>query len=87
MKNALLLTPLGFAVALALAGCAQQSQQPQSQQPQSQQPQSQQPQSQQQAPTPAKRWLAGDHHIHTHYSVKWDNSVFPPKPIIGGDAK
>ena len=38
-------------------------------------------------PVTAKRWLAGDHHIHTHYSVKWDNSVFPPKPIIGGDAK
>lgn len=79
MKNALLLTPLGFAVAvaLALAGCAQQSQQSQSLQSQNlQQPQ-----------VPAKRWLAGDHHIHTHYSVKWDNSVFPPKPIIGGDAK
>lgn len=38
-------------------------------------------------PVTTKRWLAGDHHIHTHYSVKWDNSVFPPKPIIGGDAK
>lgn len=40
-------------------------------------------------PVPAapKRWLAGDHHIHSHYSVKWDNSVFPPKPILGGDAK
>lgn len=36
---------------------------------------------------PPKRWLAGDHHIHTHYSVKWDTSVFPPKPILGGDAK
>jgi hypothetical protein len=34
-----------------------------------------------------KSWLAGDHHIHSHYSVKWDNSVFPPAPIIGGDAK
>jgi len=46
-----------------------------------------QQQSQQQAPAQPKRWLAGDHHIHTHYSVKWDNSVFPPRPIIGGDAK
>ena len=72
MKHALLLTPLSLAVALSLAGCALQGQQPQSQQ---------------QAPKPEKRWLAGDHHIHTHYSVKWDNSVFPPKPIIGGDAK
>jgi hypothetical protein len=77
MKHALLLTPLSLVVALSLAGCALQGQQPQGQQLQSQQ----------QAPTPAKRWLAGDHHIHTHYSVKWDNSVFPPKPIIGGDAK
>jgi hypothetical protein len=34
-----------------------------------------------------KSWLAGDHHVHTHYSVKWDNSVFPPAPILGGDAK
>lgn len=40
-----------------------------------------------QAAKPPPRWLAGDHHIHTHYSVTWDNSVFPPKPIIGGDAK
>ena len=36
---------------------------------------------------PGKSWLAGDHHVHTHYSVKWDNSVFPPAPILGGDAK
>lgn len=77
MKNTLFLTLSGFAVALALAGCAQQSQQSEGQQSQSQP----------QAATSAKRWLAGDHHIHTHYSVKWDNSVFPPKPIIGGDAK
>ncbi|WP_337879499.1 phosphoesterase [Rheinheimera sp.] len=34
-----------------------------------------------------KSWLAGDHHVHTHYSVKWDNSVFPPAPVLGGDAK
>lgn len=34
-----------------------------------------------------KSWLAGDHHVHTHYSVRWDTSVFPPAPIIGGDAK
>lgn len=33
-----------------------------------------------------RQWLAGDHHVHTHYSVRWDTSVFPPKPIIGGDA-
>ncbi|MBY0417421.1 MAG: hypothetical protein K2W88_05090, partial [Pararheinheimera sp.] len=34
-----------------------------------------------------KSWLAGDHHVHSHYSVKWDSSVFPPAPILGGDAK
>ena len=33
-----------------------------------------------------RQWLAGDHHVHTHYSVRWDSSVFPPTPIIGGDA-
>ncbi len=33
-----------------------------------------------------KQWLAGDHHIHGTYSAKWDNSVTPPAPIIGGDA-
>ena len=38
-------------------------------------------------PDHAKRWLAGDHHVHSHYSVKWDTSVFPPAPVIGGDAK
>lgn len=36
--------------------------------------------------TDSRQWLAGDHHVHTHYSVRWDNSVFPPAPIIGGDA-
>ncbi|WP_031566040.1 phosphoesterase [Rheinheimera texasensis] len=77
MKNVLFFTPLSLAVALSLTGCAQQSQQSEGQQSQSQP----------QAAKPAKHWLAGDHHIHTHYSVKWDNSVFPPKPIIGGDAK
>lgn len=33
------------------------------------------------------QWLAGDHHVHSHYSVRWDQTVFPPKPILGGDAK
>ncbi|MDC8831909.1 phosphoesterase [Alteromonas gilva] len=32
------------------------------------------------------QWLAGDHHIHSHYSVGWDRSVSPPKPILAGDA-
>lgn len=32
------------------------------------------------------RWLAGDHHIHSRYSVGWDDSTDPPSPVIGGDA-
>lgn len=32
------------------------------------------------------RWLAGDHHIHSRYSVGWDREVDPPEPLIGGDA-
>lgn len=39
------------------------------------------------AAAPATQWLAGDHHVHTHYSVKWDTSRFPPAPVLGGDAK
>ena len=38
-------------------------------------------------------WLAGDHHIHSRYSVGWDRAADPseerttdPTPIIGGDA-
>ena len=34
----------------------------------------------------AKRWLAGDHHIHSRFSVGWDTSEDPPAPKIGGDA-
>ena len=30
-------------------------------------------------------WLAGDHHIHSEYSVGWEETD-PPKPIIGGEA-
>lgn len=33
-----------------------------------------------------RQWLAGDHHIHSRFSVGWDRSVDPPKPITGGDA-
>ena len=32
-----------------------------------------------------RRWLAGDHHIHSQFSVGWEETN-PPKPIIGGDA-
>ena len=33
----------------------------------------------------ARRWLAGDHHIHSQFSVGWEETN-PPTPIIGGDA-
>ena len=33
-----------------------------------------------------KQWLAGDHHIHSIHSVKWDKTVNPPAPIWGSDA-
>jgi len=32
------------------------------------------------------RWLAGDHHIHSRYSVGWDTRTDPPTPIVAGDA-
>ncbi len=31
-----------------------------------------------------RRWLAGDHHIHSRYSVGLDRSTEPPTPIISG---
>ncbi|MEZ5488949.1 MAG: phosphoesterase [Gammaproteobacteria bacterium] len=31
-------------------------------------------------------WIAGDHHIHSRYSVGWDREIDPPAPILGGDA-
>jgi hypothetical protein len=33
-----------------------------------------------------RRWLAGDHHVHSRYSVGWDREQDPPAPILGGDA-
>ncbi|MCP4093227.1 MAG: phosphoesterase [Planctomycetes bacterium] len=35
---------------------------------------------------PARQWIAGDHHIHSRFSVGWDRSKNPPKPIVAGDA-
>lgn len=32
-------------------------------------------------------WLAGDHHVHSEFSVEWDKSENPPTPVIGGKAK
>jgi hypothetical protein len=37
------------------------------------------------APDP-RTWLAGDHHIHSRYSVGWNRDVEPPEPIVAGDA-
>ena len=31
-------------------------------------------------------WLPGDHHIHSEFSVGYDESTSPPTPIIAGDA-
>lgn len=30
-----------------------------------------------------RQWLAGDHHIHSRYSVLWDREVDPPVPLLG----
>lgn len=38
------------------------------------------------APREGRRWLAGDHHIHSRYSVGYDETVDPPAPVVGGDA-
>jgi hypothetical protein len=35
---------------------------------------------------PGRRWLAGDHHVHSEFSVGYDRTVSPPRIIIGGDA-
>ena len=29
------------------------------------------------------RWLAGDNHVHSRYSVLWDRESDPPEPLIG----
>ncbi len=32
------------------------------------------------------RWLVGDHHIHSRYSVGWNRATDLPAPIVAGDA-
>lgn len=32
-------------------------------------------------------WLAGDHHVHSEWSVGWNDSTNPPTPIRAGDAR
>lgn len=34
----------------------------------------------------ARQWRAGDHHVHSEWSVEWDTSTSPPTPIRGGDS-
>jgi len=29
-----------------------------------------------------RQWLAGDHHIHSQYSIIWDRDVDPPVPVL-----
>lgn len=33
-----------------------------------------------------RQWLAGDHHVHSEWSVDWDRSTTPPTPLRGGDS-
>jgi hypothetical protein len=37
-------------------------------------------------PAASRSWIAGDHHIHSRYSVGWDREQEPPAPIVAGDA-
>src|SRR5262245_55110007 len=32
-------------------------------------------------------WLAGDHHVHSEWSVDWNDSTNPPTPIKGADGR
>ncbi|WP_057923740.1 hypothetical protein [Lysobacter capsici] len=34
-----------------------------------------------------RAWLAGDHHVHSEWSVDWDRSTTPPTPLRGGDSR
>ncbi len=38
------------------------------------------------SPDAGRQWLAGDHHVHSEWSVEWDRSTSPPTPIRGGDS-
>ena len=39
------------------------------------------------AQTSQRTWLAGDSHIHSHWSPGYDRTKIPPEPIKGADAK
>jgi hypothetical protein len=34
-----------------------------------------------------RRWLAGDHHVHSEFSVDWNDSTTPPTPIFAADGR
>jgi hypothetical protein len=34
-----------------------------------------------------RQWLAGDSHIHSHWSPSYDRTKNPPEPVKGGDAR
>jgi hypothetical protein len=34
-----------------------------------------------------RRWLAGDSHIHSHWSPDYDETKNPPEPIVGADGR
>lgn len=36
--------------------------------------------------SPQATWLAGDHHVHSRFSVGLDNKTTPPTPVMGADA-
>lgn len=36
---------------------------------------------------PERTWLAGDSHVHSHWSPGYDRKEEPPEPIVGGDAR
>jgi hypothetical protein len=33
-----------------------------------------------------RHWQAGDHHVHSEWSVDWNRATTPPTPIRGGDS-
>lgn len=37
-------------------------------------------------PDAGRDWQAGDHHVHSEWSVDWDRSTTPPTPLRGGDS-
>ena len=36
---------------------------------------------------PERQWLAGDSHIHSHWSADYDETKNPPEPVIGVDGR